>query len=234
MAKEGTFIGELQRGWARFWHLSWWWKGPVLGIVAFVVLVGIAAAAGGGGEEDKSDEAARATERATAVVTEEATRPPTLAPTPQPVTPSPTPAPTPAPTPNKAQVPAVPGAVAELHNVRVTMHSVIDPYYSGNQFIQPEVGGRFVAVDAEIELLAAAGRTHYACGCGFALTDTASFTFESGLAAEPEPRLDAVDLRPGERTRGWVGFEVSGASVLSVLRYQPDFIEGDYIEFKFQ
>jgi hypothetical protein len=73
MAEPGTFLGELQRGCTRFWHLSWWWKGPILSFVALVVLGGIAAAVGGGGEEDKSEEAAQATERATAEVAQQAT-----------------------------------------------------------------------------------------------------------------------------------------------------------------
>jgi hypothetical protein len=97
MAKQGTFLGELQRGWHRFWRLSWWWKGPFLGIVAIFVLGGIASAAGGG-SEDKSalsatEEAteratqkpvATATKRATAEPTERATERVTAAPTPAP------------------------------------------------------------------------------------------------------------------------------------------------------
>jgi len=38
VADEGTFIGEVQRGWSRFWRLSWWWKGPTLAIIVFILL----------------------------------------------------------------------------------------------------------------------------------------------------------------------------------------------------
>lgn len=51
MADEGTFIGEVQRGWARFWCLSWWWKGPILG-GGFVALIIIASVATGGSTSD--------------------------------------------------------------------------------------------------------------------------------------------------------------------------------------
>lgn len=53
MREKGTLPGELQRGWQRFWRLSWWWKGPILGVVAFFLLA-IVAAIVGGGDEDKS------------------------------------------------------------------------------------------------------------------------------------------------------------------------------------
>jgi len=48
MADEGTFIGEVQRGWRRFWRLSWWWKGPILGVAAIISLSVISAIATGG------------------------------------------------------------------------------------------------------------------------------------------------------------------------------------------
>ncbi len=54
MAEGGTPLGELQRGWQRFWGLSWWWKGPIIGFVAFVV-VGIVVSVAGGGDNDGSD-----------------------------------------------------------------------------------------------------------------------------------------------------------------------------------
>lgn len=52
MAGEGTFIGEVQRGWQRFWRLSWWWKGPILGGGGFVlVIIVVSVATGGTGNE---------------------------------------------------------------------------------------------------------------------------------------------------------------------------------------
>lgn len=67
MAEGGTLLGELQRGWERFWRLSWWWKGPTIGFVAFMLL-GIVAAIADGGDEEKSDSAVQGT--ATASPTE--------------------------------------------------------------------------------------------------------------------------------------------------------------------
>jgi hypothetical protein len=42
-----------------------------------------------------------------------------------------------------------------------------------------------------------------------------------------------VDLHPGEKTRGWVAFEVTKGP-LHKLRYQPNPLKDTYIEFNFQ
>jgi len=63
VAEPGTVIGEFQRGWERFWRLSWWRKGPIIGFGAFILL-GIVAAIAGGGEEDDSEPAVQATRTA--------------------------------------------------------------------------------------------------------------------------------------------------------------------------
>lgn len=105
MAETGTFLGELQRGWQRFWGLSWWWKGPIIAGVAVIVVIIIAAVASGD-DEDTSDAEVRATatstptERAeTEVPSETETPTPTEEPTPEP-TPTPTSEPTPTPVPS--------------------------------------------------------------------------------------------------------------------------------------
>lgn len=60
MAESGTFFGELQLGWKRFWRLSWWWKGPIMGIVVFILLA-IGAGIAGGGDEGDSESTVQAT-----------------------------------------------------------------------------------------------------------------------------------------------------------------------------
>lgn len=103
MAEPGTFIGEVQRGWQRFWRLSWWWKGPILGVIGLIA-IGTVGAIAGGGEDKPKDEAGA--ERATAAATR--TTAPTRAPVPTTTAPTPTPAPTPPPTAPPTPVPPPP------------------------------------------------------------------------------------------------------------------------------
>ena len=40
-------IEELTKAWARFWALSWWWKGGAFGVTGFILLAIIALAIDG-------------------------------------------------------------------------------------------------------------------------------------------------------------------------------------------
>lgn len=72
MPEQGTFLGEAQRGWNRFWASGWKVKGPVLGVVALVALAGLGGALSGG-DDDATVQAEPDGETATATETEQAT-----------------------------------------------------------------------------------------------------------------------------------------------------------------
>ena len=98
-------LEEFRKAWPRFWALSWWWKGPTLGVTAFIVLiVGIAVASGCG---DSDMEGREPIPTATTVTpTSSPSVMPTEIPTPEPTpTPSPTPDSTPTPEPTQPAVP---------------------------------------------------------------------------------------------------------------------------------
>ena len=100
-------IKRYTDGWRRFWALSWWWKGPILGVTAFTVLiVGIAVASGDGGDGAASPTAAAVTP--TPSVDPTSTSVPAQAPEPTatPETaPEPTEPPPPEPTPTTPPIP---------------------------------------------------------------------------------------------------------------------------------
>lgn len=115
MAERYTFLGEVQRGWARFSALPWKWKGSVLAGLALVVLI---ATLGSGSEEpgntkaspDREQQETRANDPdPRQAPTERPTRTPTPKPTATPTatrTPTPTPTPTATPTPSPTPAPA--------------------------------------------------------------------------------------------------------------------------------
>ena len=152
-------------------------------------------------------------------------------------TPAPTQAPTQAPTEQPTQAPsneavAAPGAVAEFAHVRVYLNAIQDPWTSDNQFIKPDAGKRFVSFDVTVEFFNDSG-THGANPFNFGLSDKQSFAYDPTFYG-PDPRLASVSLRPGEKTRGWVTFQVTSGTLLQRLRYQPNFLKDIYIEFNFQ
>lgn len=111
MAEQGTFLGEVQRGFARFWGLPWKWKGPVLGFLALVVLV----IAVPGTEDDTPPASADVESTATPGASQEATTVPSAEPTAEPTetsaatnTPAPTNTPEPTATPKPTATPTPP------------------------------------------------------------------------------------------------------------------------------
>ncbi len=130
------------------------------------------------------------------------------------------------------RVPAAAGAVAEFAHVRVYLNAIQDPWTSDNTFIAPDAGKRFVSFDVTIEYFNV-DDTHSANPFYFGLSDTENFAYDPTFYG-PEPSLGAVDLRPNEKVRGWVTFQVAEGTPLQLLRYKPNIFKDTYIEFSFQ
>ena len=129
-------------------------------------------------------------------------------------------------------VPAAQGAVAEAEHVRVILHETTDPWTSEGLFQQSPEGRRIVAFDVTIEFFDNDG-THNANPFHFKLTDANDFAYAEVLRG-PEPRLEAVPLESGQKTRGWIAFEVESSTPLKLLRYDPNVLTKKDIEFTFQ
>lgn len=107
-------MGELQRGWERFWKLPWWWKGPILGFIALVLVGAAGSIVGGGGD---SGDAGRTPAVGMRVETSGVTVTPSPLPTPAP-TPHSTPSPAPvSPSPTASQPPLPSYQVVEKDDV---------------------------------------------------------------------------------------------------------------------
>ena len=108
-------LEEVRKAWPRFWALSWWWKGPTLGVSAFIVLiVGIAVASGGGDNDGEGGEPGTGGQPATggeSATTVTPTSIPSVIPT-EILTPEPTPSPSPTPDSTPSMEPTQPPAPA--------------------------------------------------------------------------------------------------------------------------
>ena len=127
---------------------------------------------------------------------------------------------------------AEPGQIAEAEHVRVVLHTITDPWLSENVFQQAPEGRRVVAFDVTVDFSAETG-THMANPFHFKLTDSADFAYAEILGG-PEPSLNAISLGPGQKTRGWIAFEVQAGVPLKQLGYDPDASTQEAVEFSFQ
>lgn len=59
----------------------------------------------------------------------------------------------------------------------------------------------------------------YVSPMSFKLTDSEGFAYGALQDGGAEPRLAMIDLRSGEKTRGWLTFEVDESSEIRSLSY---------------
>jgi hypothetical protein len=107
----------------------------------------------------------------------------------------------------------------EFQNGDVTVLEVVDPWVPEEAADAPAEGRRFVAVEVLVEVDASEELPHYVYSYDYQLKDTEDFVYAPVGYGETraEPPLPDVDLEPGEKTQGWVTFEVDEDSDLVSL-----------------
>ena len=201
-------------------------------VFMWLIVLIVIAAISGGGDEDDNGPAAQAQPSPTVAAEDSPTAEP---PTDGEVQETPEPTPEPEEPSVERIVTAAPGAVAEAEDMSITLNEIVDPWVSTAEFAldEPGPGKRFVTFDVTLHRTKESG-THFACWTDFTLTDTDAFLYEYELLFDLEPQLDCVDLGGGQKTRGWIGFEVDEETPLDVLKYDPNFLTTNDIEFRFQ
>jgi hypothetical protein len=101
----------------------------------------------------------------------------------------------------------------------VTVSQMIDPWSPDLETDAPPPGRRYVALEVTLENPAGSRYPHYAAASLFKLGDSADFAY-SPVDSLIEPALtESLELAPGERTRGWVMFEIEEEHTVESLYY---------------
>ena len=101
----------------------------------------------------------------------------------------------------------------------VTVDRVEDPWTSNDPEVSAPTGRRFVAFEVTIEGPEDPEAGFYVSPMLFKLTDSEGFAYTPTLDAAAEPVLTTIGLDPGEKTRGWLTFEVDEGSDVRSLSY---------------
>lgn len=151
--------------------------------------------------------------------------PPTSSPVPTAVSPSPVMTQVPAPpVSNRLPQRKVVGSLA------VTLYAIRDPAVSTNSLDKPHAGNRYVALDVTIENVGSGSQDYNKFEATVKTTDDRKFQIGFG-ARGGEPDLGSGTNQPGEKSRGWVTFEIPSGAVLASFTYS-DF-GGDAVTFMF-
>jgi hypothetical protein len=181
--------------------------GPIVGVIALVII--IAVVAGGGGEEDEGGVVQQPTGSPAAQVEATATG----------VTGATTEA-AETPTPGLPEHQGFIGEPVGSGKYQLTVTAVEDPYESGNQFIQPDAGKRFVVVHIELRNTGSSGSISIFPAWDVVVLDSTDLVHDADFMIT---EFSANELGAGERGVGHVGFEVPMDAQLSQIKLKLSF-----------
>ena len=96
----------------------------------------------------------------------------------------------------------------------------VESCISDNEFIQPESGKRFVAVDISQENAGSEARSFNLWN--FTLQDDKNYSYQTAFANCKEPSFGSGTLQPTMKTRGYITFEIPKENQPSKLIFSPD------------
>ncbi len=111
------------------------------------------------------------------------------------------------------------GDLVDLNGKTMAVNAV-SPYTSGNQFLAPKSGNKFVTVDITLQNNAKDPYTYNALE--FKLHDNQDYGYDEAVS-DKTPALSTGTIQPGEKTRGFITFEIPTDNTPAKLVYTPGF-----------
>jgi len=101
----------------------------------------------------------------------------------------------------------------------VTVNRLQDPWVPGSATTSAGTGRRFVALEVTVEGLRDFDAPTWVSPELFKLTDSEGYAYAASDGEGARPRLASIDLGAGEKTRGWLTFEVDESAVIRSVSY---------------
>jgi hypothetical protein len=103
------------------------------------------------------------------------------------------------------------GDLIALGQWQVEVHEFVDPYNSGNDFLSPDSGNRWVAIDVEVFNVGTEPHDVTSIFC-FDLQDDANRSFDQEIFSGSTVAAPNGEVVPGASRRGTVVYEVPTAA----------------------
>lgn len=103
---------------------------------------------------------------------------------------------------------------------------------STNQFTKPQSGNKFFVVDVTQENDGDDSRSYNLWD--FKLQDDKDFSYQTSLSACKNPAFGAGDLQKGQKTRGFITFEIPKENKATKLIFTPSWLSSDQIMIELQ
>lgn len=107
----------------------------------------------------------------------------------------------------------------EQYQPEVTASRLIDPWVPAASSASPRPGRRLVAIEVTIEYPKGRQESHVVSSSYFKLIDSDDFAYGT-VEAQLDPALtEGLQLSPGQKTRGWVMFELDDNTEIKAVAY---------------
>lgn len=103
---------------------------------------------------------------------------------------------------------------------------------SSNQFMQPKSGNKFIAVDITQENQGVDPRNYNVWD--YKLQDSQDFTYQTAMASCREPAFSSGTLQKGQKTRGFITFEIPKENTATKLIFTPSWLSTEQIIINLQ
>ncbi|HSP54679.1 MAG TPA: DUF4352 domain-containing protein [Dehalococcoidia bacterium] len=110
-------------------------------------------------------------------------------------------------------------ALAELSRA-VTVNRLQDPWVPGSAGVVAASGRRLVALEVTVEGPRGCDTPVYVSPMSFKLTDSDGYAYAAFKSEGARPPLATISLKAGEKTRGWLTFEVDESTRVSSVSYR--------------
>jgi hypothetical protein len=122
------------------------------------------------------------------------------------------------------------GDTIEFDGFIISALTVDDPYIESSEFFQPEEGMRYIAVEVSYENRST--KTLNYSWYDWTLYDEAGYNYDASIFATKEPALNTSSLNSGNKTRGWITYEVQDSAKNFTIQFKPDFFSSGNIEIE--
>jgi hypothetical protein len=135
--------------------------------------------------------------------------------------------PVPTPTPTEEPVSAIPGIGESLlwNDSHLLTVLKVDDSVAG--VFEADPGFKYVAVEVVFEAI---GEIEYNALVDFEIRDNDGYTYSYAIWGGKDPSLGSGTIRPGQKARGWVSFEVAEDATGLTLVYEQ-FLVGNWGEW---
>jgi predicted small lipoprotein YifL len=120
------------------------------------------------------------------------------------------------------------GDVIQLGDYVITVTKIVDPAPATDEFMKPDAGKKFVAIEVLYENRTSDKTLDYN-PYDWKITDSESYTYDPDAIGGKSPTLEMGTINPGQKTRGWLNFQTPRDAQSFKAQFQPNWLSNENV-----